>query len=193
MPHTRHLWVLPGEPNATLHTPKWQNGVRLIGTLPEPERGYYSAFFAHLDAAWTAIRPLQLAAESLLFGHSPRDDVAHWLDAEITDNFRWLANACLQMIPAPAAFHLRDSYYLTAAELEVSAPFGPEPPVDELEPEVAMLGRNVRLLAMMECSATFPQALRGIVAPAASAFTAWERELPTVAAPVVQHVVSLTA
>jgi hypothetical protein len=32
------------------------------------------------------VRPLQLAAESLLHGHSPDDDVADWVNTEITDN-----------------------------------------------------------------------------------------------------------
>jgi len=153
-----------------------------IRAMEEPERGYYRMFFAHLETGWLIVRQLQLAAESLLYGHSPDDDVSHWVDVEITDNFRWLAFACLQMIPD----------FRILPELGDRSPFGPEPPVDELEPESQMLGRNVRLLAMMEGAAAFPQALRGLVGPAASAFTAWERELPTVAAPVVAYVVSRT-
>jgi hypothetical protein len=73
-----------------------------------------------------------------------------------------------------------------------ASPFGREPPVDELIPESEMLARNMRLLAMMEGAAGFPHALRGIVAPAASALDAWERELPTVAAPVLVYVVGRT-
>ena len=182
---TRAKWLLPGEPRASLYTPRWQQGMFTIGAMPEPQRAYYTAFFAHLDLAWRTIRPLQLAAETLLFGHCPQDDVANWLDVEITDNFRWLALGCLQMIPNLRIFTEDEEsfpYY----------PFGPEPPVDELEPEAQMLARNFRLLATMECAAAFPAALRGIVAPAASAFDTWERELPTLAAPVVQYVVSLT-
>ena len=68
--------------------------------------------------------------------------------------------------------------------------FGPEPPVDELELEAQMLARNARLLAMMEGSASFPAAMRGIVGPAASALTAWDLELPTLSAPVVQYVMA---
>ena len=135
-----------------------------IGAMPEPERGHYEAFFAHLDAGWKTVRVLQLVAEALIYGHSPRDDVANWVDVEITDNFRWLAFACLQMIP---------SVHILA---EVRSPFGPEPPVDELEPEAQMIGRNARLLAMMEGSANFPASMRGIVGPAASALTVWELE-----------------
>ena len=182
MSRHRRDWHQPGEPFASLYTPEWTNGLYLIGAMPEPEQGYYRAFFAHLDAGWRALRPVQLAAESLIHGHSPRDDVADWINTEITDNFRWLANACLQMIPAVNVL----------AELRDRPPFGPEPPVDELEPESQMLGRNARLLAMMEGAAGFPHALRGLVGPAASALTAWERELPTVAAPVVAYVVSRT-
>lgn len=99
MSRTRRDWQRPGEPYASLYTPEWGNGLFLIGAMPEPEQGYYHAFFAHLDAGWKIVQPLQLAAEALMFGHSPQDDVAHWVDVEITDNYRWLANACLQMIP----------------------------------------------------------------------------------------------
>ena len=186
----RRDWQEPGEPFASIYTPEWRDGVFLIGAIPEPEQGYFRAFFAHLDAAWQIVQPLQLAAESLLYGHSPQDDVADWLSIEITDNFRWLAAACLQMIP-----HVR----IFDAELEerlfdsgFASPFGQDPPVDELDSEARMLARNARLLAMMEGAAGFPNALRGLVAPAASALTAWERELPTLAAPVVAYVVSRT-
>ena len=178
----RHDWQQPGEPYASLYTPEWMNGLFLIGAMPEPERGQYAAFFAHLDAGWRALRPVQLAAESLLHGHSPRDDVADWINSEMTDNFRWLANACLQMIPT---LHV-------LPEERNQCPFGPEPPVDELEPESQMLGRNARLLAMMEGAAGFPHALRGLVGPAASALTAWEREMPAVSGPVLAYVVSRT-
>jgi len=154
----------------------------MVEAMPEPERGHYRAFFAHLEAGWRVVRVLQIAAEALMHGHSPDDDVANWVDVEITDNYRWLAYACLQMIP-----NLR-----ILAELGDRSPFGPEPPVDELEPEARVLGRNARLLAMMEGAGAFPQAFRGIVGPAASALTAWERELPAVAAPVVVYVVSRT-
>jgi len=190
MSRPRRDWQQPGEPYASLYTHEWRNGTFLIGAMPEPEQGYYRAFFAHLDAGWKIVQPLQLAAESLLHGHSPLDDVANWLDVEITDNFRWLALGCLQMIPNVRIFDadLEERF----CEGGFASPFGPEPPVDELEPEAEMLARNVRLLAMMEGAAGFPQALRGIVAPAASALTAWERELPTLAAPVVTYVVSRT-
>ena len=123
-------------------------------------------------------------------GHSPLDDVANWVDIEITDNFRWLAHGCLQMIPNVRIFDTDLGQRL--GEAGFASPFGDEPPIDELEPEAQMLGRNARLLAMMEGAAGFPHALRGIVAPAASALTAWERELPTVAAPAVAYVVSQT-
>jgi hypothetical protein len=172
----------PGEPRVTLYSAEWQKGMYEIKAMPEPERRHYRAFFEHLETGWLIVRTLQLAAEALLYGHSPDDDVANWIDVEITDNFRWLAFACLQMIPS----------FRILPELGDRAPFGPEPPVDELEPESQMLGRNVRLLAMMEGAAGFPQAFRGMVGPAASAFTAWERELPTIAAPVVAYVVSRT-
>ena len=179
---TRHRreWQQDGEPLASMLTPEWENGMFLIGAMPEPERGYYRAFFAHLDRGWNAVRPLQLAAESLLHRHSPDDDVADWVSTEITDNYRYVAHACLQMIPSVNIL----------VELRDRCPFGPEPPVDELEPEAQAIARNVRLLAMMEGAAGFPAEFRGIVAAAASEFTAWERELPTVAAPVVAYVVS---
>jgi len=190
MHRPRRDWQQPGEPNASLYTPEWRNGLFLIGAIPEPERGYYAAFFAHLDAGWKIVQPLQLAAESLLFGHSPEDDVADWLSIEITDNYRWLANACLQMIPNVHIFDAELKERL--CEGGFASPFGDEPPVDELEPEAQMIGRNARLLAMMEGAAGFPQAFRGIVGPAASALTAWERDLPAVAAPVLAYVVSQT-
>jgi hypothetical protein len=179
-----------GEPRVTLYSHEWRNGMFLIGAIPEPERGYYRAFFAHLETGWKTVRVLQIAAESLLHGHSPCDDVANWVDVEITDNFRWLAFACLQMIPNVRIFDAELEERLN--EGGFASPFGQEPPVDELEPEAQMLGRNVRLLAMMEGAAGFPHALRGIVAPAASALTAWERALPAVAAPVVAYVISRT-
>lgn len=190
MSRPRRDWQLPGEPNASLYTPEWQNGNFLIGALPEPEQGYYRAFFSHLDTGWKIVRPLQLVAESLLFGHFPEDDVADWVSTEITDNYRWLSYACLQMIPNVQIFDAELKERL--CEGGFASPFGEEPPVDELEPEAQMIARNGRLLAMMEGAAGFPQAFRGIVGPAASALTAWERELPTIAAPVVAHVVSRT-
>jgi len=94
------------------------------------------------------------------------------------------------MIPHVRIFDAELEERLDAAGF--ASPFGQEPPVDELEWEARMLGRNARLLAMMEGAAGFPAAFRGIVAPAASALTAWERELPTLAAPVVAYVVSRT-
>lgn len=176
-------WQQPGEPYASLYTPEWQNGMFLIGAMPEREQAYYRAFFAHLDAGWKTVRPLQRAAEALIYGHSPLDDVANWVDVEITDNYRWLALACLQMIPSVSIL----------AEMRDRRPFGPEPPLDDLEPEAQQLARNARLLAMMEGSAGFPASMRGLVGPAASALTVWDLELPTVAAPVVQYVVSRIA
>lgn len=173
----------PVEPRVSIYTPEWRNRLFLIGALPEPEQGYYRAFFAHLDAGWRIIRTLQVAAEALLFGHSPRDDVASWIDVEITDNYRWLAGACLDMIPGVQIFEEH-------SEPDGDSPFGPAPPVDELEFEAQVLARNVRLLAMMEGAAGFPHTLRGIVGPAASALTAWDLELPTLSAPVVQYVVA---
>jgi hypothetical protein len=183
-------WLLPGEPHASLYTPEWQQGMFALGLMPEPERAYYAAFFAHLDAGWKTVRTLQLAAETLLYGHSPEDDVANWLDVEITDNYRWLAQACLQMIPSLRIF--AEDEPAPADKPHRFYPFGPEPPVDEFEFEVRVLARNVRLLAAMEGAASFPAALRGIVAPAASALTAWEREAHFKAAPVLAYVVSMT-
>src|SRR6185503_5009244 len=80
MSRPRRDWQQPGEPYASLYTHEWRNGTFLIGAMPEPEQGYYRAFFAHLDAGWRIVQPLQLAAESLLNGHSPLDDVANWVD-----------------------------------------------------------------------------------------------------------------
>jgi hypothetical protein len=152
--------------------------------MPEPERQHYTTFFAHLDAGWQAVRPLQLAAESLLDGGDPRNDVALFVDVDVTDNFRWLALGCLQTIPEYLPPHAR-----ALKRSGFASPYGDEPPIDELIPEAEMLARNVRLLARMERSRGFPPVFLGIVRPAAEAMGEWQRWMETRSHPVIQYVV----
>lgn len=186
MSRHRENWQLPGEPRASLYTPDWLDGQERIELLPEPERGHYTRFFAHLDAGWQAVRPLQLAAESLL-AVDPRHDVALFVDVDISDNFRWLALGCLQTIPE---YHTLDAPTLRKAGFR--SPYGDEPPIDELIPEAEMLARNVRLLARMERSRGFPPVFLGIVRPAAEAMEQWQRWMATRSHPVIQYVVKRT-
>lgn len=160
-------WRKPGEPFYSLHTPEWTAWRERVAALEEPARSHFATFFNALERGWEIIRPLQLAAEAAMFGEAPADDVSLFVYGEVTDNFKWLALATLEMIPDPV---------------------GPEPPTDELDTELEMIARNVRLVGMMEQDRRFPALMRGVPEAAADAFTRWTAEVLLLAVPVIDCV-----
>ena len=177
-PLPRQPWHQPGEPNASLYTPDWTKGLREIDRMRKRRREQYAALFAHLDAGWRIVRPLQLVAESMMIPGEREHDVVAFVDREVTDLYRWVALGALLFIPG----------FKILPEMGDRAPFGNEPPTADLLPESASAARNARLLAMMEGSLYFPDAFRGIVGPAAEALTAWEQGMEKVARPIITYV-----
>jgi hypothetical protein len=147
-----------GEPKYTLYSHTWRVAWdRIRGMQDETERAASERLFSYLERGWEILRPLQLAAET-----DPQNDVCHWVDVEIGDTYCWMAQECINMLPP------------LLKEAETEHLYG-EPPA---------IARNVRLLALME-PGLLPEAFRGIVAPAAEAFTPWAEGLWAEAEPLM--------
>lgn len=163
-----------GEPRASIYTPDWVEGQRQVARMRGRMRKSYAALFAHLELGWTAIRPLQLAAEAMMIPDEREGDVGAFVYGQVTEYYRELALDALLLIPGftiPALRHL-----------------GAEPmPIDDVVSVAEMVARHVRLLALAESAPGFADPYRGIVGPAAEALTAWEATIGPLAAPVVAY------
>lgn len=177
-PIPRQSWHRPGEPRASLYTPDWTKGMGEVETMEEPMRGHYRAFFAHLDAGWGVVRPLQLVAESMMRPRKREHDVAAFVDVHVTDAYRWVALGALLFIPG----------FKILPEMGDRAPYKNEPPVSDVIPESEGVARSARLLARMECAPDFPDGFRGAVASAAEALTSWAAEMKRLARPIIDYV-----